>query len=152
MIHIKNVLSCNYSQKTSQTLKQSFTSHWPKRPQGLMSDMIKWEVHHLCDLNERTTNITYWFLSHNELLNLLHLWNMVFIGLELSLTNSLIDADQCLPGYVLPIIHTWNTGEELSHYTSHSKGVDFILLSKRLPLLWLSYTLQKISEVMWNVE
>lgn len=62
---------------------------------------------HFCDLDRKIKkHITYWFLSHNELLNLLHLGDVVFVGFELSFTNPLVYADQSLPGYVLSIIHT----------------------------------------------
>lgn len=58
---------------------------------------------------EKTISSTHWFLSHNQLLHLLHLRHVVFIGLELSLTDPLVNANQSVPGYVLPIVHTWNT-------------------------------------------
>lgn len=69
-------------------------------------------------------NSTHRFLSHNELFNLLHLGDVVFVGLELSLTDSLIDADQSLPRDILPIIHTWHTGESrvTIQYTVKVKG------------------------------
>lgn len=43
--------------------------------------------------SEQIMSITHWFLSHNELLNLLHLRHMVFVGFQLSLSDPLIDAD-----------------------------------------------------------
>lgn len=75
-------------------------------------------------------NSTHWFLSHDELLNLLHLRDVVFVGLELSLTDPLIDADQSLPRDILPIIHTWHTGESrvTIQFTAKAKG--FIKIHK----------------------
>lgn len=54
---------------------------------------------------------THWLLSHDELLDLLHLGDVVLVGFELALADPLVDADQSLSGDVFPVVHTWHTRE-----------------------------------------
>lgn len=118
---MKHALSCDYSppppqkkrkKKQQQNIKPKLHILLTKDdPVTYVWHAIKWDVLALSlRPNETIINITHRFLSHNELLNLLHLWDMVFIGLQFSLTNSLIDSNQRFPWYVLSIIHTWSTG------------------------------------------
>lgn len=59
-------------------------------------------------------SLTYRLLPHNELLHLLHLGNMVLIGLQFPLADPFVDPNQHLPGNVLTIVHAWTRDSKWS--------------------------------------
>lgn len=54
---------------------------------------------------------THRFLSHDELLHLLHLRDVVLVGLELPLADPFVNADEGVSRDVLPVIHTWRADD-----------------------------------------
>lgn len=56
---------------------------------------------------ERNSIRTYWLLPDDELLHLLNLRDVVFVGLQLLLMNTLVNANQHVPRDVFTIIHSW---------------------------------------------